>query len=73
MAVWASPLSVDSTDLLLISNRFFYADQREPDGAPMMSAVNGPAHGEFYAQLVQHDGDTPWLATFVQGKGHVKF
>ncbi|KAI2476130.1 hypothetical protein Ptr902_12406 [Pyrenophora tritici-repentis] len=53
--------------------RFFYADQRLSDGAPMLNGVSGPAHGELYAQLVQHEGDIPWLVTFVQGKGYVKF
>jgi hypothetical protein len=38
-----------------------------------MQHVDGPAHGDFYAQLVQRDGDVPWLATFVKGKGYVKF
>jgi NAD(P)-dependent dehydrogenase (short-subunit alcohol dehydrogenase family) len=53
--------------------RFFYADQRLPDGAPMGNNVDGPAHGEFYAQLVQREKEVPWLATFVKGKGYVKF
>lgn len=53
--------------------RFFYADQRQPDGSPMGNVVDGPAHGDFYAQLVQRTNEVPWLATFVKGKGHVKF
>lgn len=54
--------------------RFFYADQRQPDGAPMGNGVDGPAHGEFYAKLVQRESnDVPWLATFVKDKGYVKF
>ncbi|KAG9187879.1 hypothetical protein G6011_05750 [Alternaria panax] len=54
--------------------RFFYADQRQPDGKPMMEGVDGPAHGEFYAKLVQHGSDqVPWLATFVKDKGYVQF
>ncbi|EUC40725.1 hypothetical protein COCMIDRAFT_108040 [Bipolaris oryzae ATCC 44560] len=53
--------------------RFFYTDQRQPDGSPMGNVVDGPAHGEFYAQLVQRTNEVPWLATFVKGKGHVKF
>ncbi|KAE8831618.1 hypothetical protein HRS9139_05860 [Pyrenophora teres f. teres] len=52
---------------------FFYADQRLPDGAPMMNGVNGAAHGDLYAQLVQHESDVPWLVTFVHDKGYVKF
>jgi len=53
--------------------RFFYADQRQPDGSPMLKGVSGPAHGELYAQLVQQEKDVPWLVTFVEGKGYVKF
>lgn len=52
---------------------FFYTDQRQPDGSPMGNVVDGPAHGEFYAQLVQRTNEVPWLATFVKGKGHVRF
>jgi hypothetical protein len=61
------------TVLLISGYRFFYADQRLPDGAPMGNNVDGPAHGEFYAQLVQREKEVPWLATFVKGKGYVKF
>lgn len=39
----------------------------------MGNVVDGPAHGDFYAQLVQRTNEVPWLATFVKGKGHVKF
>lgn len=35
-------------------------------------ALDGDAHAEFYAQLVKHE-DIPWNATFVKGKGYVKF
>jgi hypothetical protein len=52
---------------------FFYADQRQPDGSPMGNVVDGPAHGAFYADLVQRTHEVPWLATFVKDKGHVKF
>ncbi|KAL1797033.1 hypothetical protein ACET3X_005573 [Alternaria dauci] len=54
--------------------RFFYADQRQEDGAPMGTAVDGPAHAEFYAKLARREaGEVPWLATFVKGKGYVEF
>ena len=54
-------------------NSFFYADQRTPEGGPMNNEVNGPAHGEFYAELVKGEKEVPWLATFVQGRGYVEF
>ncbi|OTA97722.1 hypothetical protein M434DRAFT_18894 [Hypoxylon sp. CO27-5] len=53
--------------------RFFYADQRQADGQLIGAAVDGPAHGEFYAQLANHEGNVPWHATFVKGKGYVQF
>ncbi|KAI0403514.1 hypothetical protein F4802DRAFT_571692 [Xylaria palmicola] len=53
--------------------RFFYADERKADGDSVGGELHGDAHGEFYAQLAAHEGDVPWLATFVDGKGYVKF
>lgn len=35
--------------------------------------LDGPAHGEFYAQLAHSTKDIPWHATFVKGKGYVRF
>jgi len=52
---------------------FFYADERTEDGRLKGTALDGPAHGDFYSQLASHAGDVPWNATFVKGKGHVKF
>ncbi|CRG84344.1 hypothetical protein PISL3812_01641 [Talaromyces islandicus] len=52
--------------------RFFYADERHEDGKFKGMALDGPAHAEFYAQLVKHE-DIPWNATFVKGKGYVQF
>ncbi|KAI4935043.1 uncharacterized protein J4E92_002329 [Alternaria infectoria] len=46
---------------------------KSANGAPMLNGVDGPAHGAFYAQLVQQERDVPWLATFVKDKGYVKF
>ncbi|KAI0438317.1 NAD(P)-binding protein [Xylaria telfairii] len=53
--------------------RFFYADERTEDGKIKGMQLDGPAHAEFYAELVKHEGKVPWDATFVKGKGHVKF
>uniref|UniRef100_A0A8H7NQS9 Uncharacterized protein n=1 Tax=Bionectria ochroleuca TaxID=29856 RepID=A0A8H7NQS9_BIOOC len=52
--------------------RFFYADQRNEDGSPAGFGLDGPAHGDFYTQLTK-DGNVPWHATFVKGKGYVEF
>jgi hypothetical protein len=53
--------------------RFFYADERLEDGKSKGKEVDGPAHGEFFAQLANHEGNVPWHATFVKGKGYVSF
>ena len=53
--------------------RFHYADERTEDGKPKYAAVDGPAHGEFYAMLAEQKEHVPWHATFVKGKGYSKF
>lgn len=35
--------------------------------------LDGPAHGEFYAELAGQEKEVPWHATFVKDKGYVKF
>jgi hypothetical protein len=52
---------------------FFYADERDDAGNIKGMSLDGPAHGEFYAQLANHDEDVPWRATFVKGKGYIQF
>jgi hypothetical protein len=56
-----------------VLGRFFYADERTEDGKLKGMALDGPAHAEFYAQLVEHKEALPWDVTFVKGKGYVKF
>jgi NAD(P)-dependent dehydrogenase (short-subunit alcohol dehydrogenase family) len=58
-----------------LTSRFFYADERHPDGAPRLDGSDGEAHAEFFAQLASHEEskDVPWEATFVKGKGYVSF
>ncbi|RDW63058.1 uncharacterized protein DSM5745_10169 [Aspergillus mulundensis] len=53
--------------------RFFYADERLDSGEAKGYEIDGPAHAEFFAQLASHEGEVPWLATFVKDKGYVKF
>jgi len=54
--------------------RFFYADERQVDGKIKGGpALDGAAHGEFYAQLASHEEGIPWQATFVKDKGYVQF
>ncbi|KAK6956564.1 hypothetical protein Daesc_001842 [Daldinia eschscholtzii] len=53
--------------------RFFYVDERYEDGKTKGNAIDGAAHGDFFAQLANHEGNVPWHATFVKGKGYVQF
>ncbi|KAJ5118106.1 hypothetical protein N7448_004247 [Penicillium atrosanguineum] len=53
--------------------KFYFADERKPDGEPVYSAIDGPAHAEFYTQLVETNVQGPWFATFVKGQGYVSF
>ncbi|KAM0342027.1 hypothetical protein ACHAPU_009755 [Fusarium lateritium] len=53
--------------------KFYYADERKADGSPAFSAIDGPAHGEFYTQLAEDASQGPWQQTFVKGQGYAKF
>jgi hypothetical protein len=53
--------------------RFFYADERHGDGKLKGGGLDGVAHGEFFAQLANHEKNVPWQATFVKDKGYVQF
>ena len=53
--------------------RFFYADERLGDGKMKGMALDGDAHGNFYAQLANHPDGVPWDATFVKDKSYVQF
>jgi hypothetical protein len=35
--------------------------------------IDGPAHAELFVSLANHEGNVPWQATFVKGKGYVGF
>ncbi|KAK8112069.1 uncharacterized protein PG998_008526 [Apiospora kogelbergensis] len=53
--------------------KFYYADERKPDGAPMYGDINGDAHGEMYTELAEGTTQGPWSQTFVKGVGYKKF
>lgn len=59
-----------NTDLVL---RFYYADERKPDGSPAFRDVDGDAHAEMYVSLAEGDEQGPWQQTFVKGVGYKKF
>ncbi|KAK0343151.1 hypothetical protein LTR02_007392 [Friedmanniomyces endolithicus] len=53
--------------------RFYYVDQRQPDGRPAKLNRDGPAHAEMYLQLAQESRQSKWLVTFVKGEGRRDF
>ncbi|KAK7225422.1 hypothetical protein V2G26_013425 [Clonostachys chloroleuca] len=53
--------------------RFFYTDERKSDGQPVSTEIDGDAHSEFYLELITHEGQIPWHATFVKDQGYVQF
>ncbi|KAL4792957.1 hypothetical protein BDV19DRAFT_367374 [Aspergillus venezuelensis] len=53
--------------------RFFYVDERDEEGKPKVQGLDGPAHAEFFASLVDREDEVPWHATFVKNRGYVKF
>lgn len=57
----------------LIHCRFYYADERKPDGAPAYQDINGEAHGKHYLELAEGKSQGPWQQTFVKGEGYKKF
>ncbi|KAK8094420.1 short-chain dehydrogenase [Apiospora hydei] len=52
--------------------KFYYADQRQPDGGPTIP-VDGEAHAKLYLDLVKDTEQKPWDYTFVDGQGYVSF
>lgn len=53
--------------------RFYYGDERKPDGSVVGNNINGENHAAFYLHLAQEKEQGPWDATFVGGKGYVNF
>lgn len=53
--------------------RFYYTDERKPDGSVAGSAIDGAAHAELYVKLSEEKNQGPWDQTFVKGVGYVDF
>jgi hypothetical protein len=53
--------------------RFYYADQRAPDGRPANLGRDGDAHADMYWKLAHEPKQTNWLVTFVKGEGRRPF
>jgi hypothetical protein len=57
---------------LLTVARFYYADERKPDGSPKYR-VDGEAHADLFWELAQNAAQGPWLQTFVKDMGYQNF
>lgn len=55
------------------NSHWYFADERLPDGNPVMTEVSGEAHADVYWDLVGGRHQGPWNYTFVKGKGYVRF
>jgi hypothetical protein len=52
--------------------RFYYVDERKPDGSPKYR-VDGEAHADLFWELAQKEVHGPWLQTFVKDIGYQDF
>lgn len=59
--------------MLTSFDSFIYADERNADGSMKGMSLDGEAHAQFFADLANGKEEVPWHATFVKGKGYVKF
>ena len=54
-------------------SHWYFADERLPDGNPVMTDLSGEAHADAYWALAGEKEQGPWNYTFVKGKGYVRF
>jgi hypothetical protein len=55
------------------TSRFYYADERKPDGGAVYNAIDGDAHAKHYLELAEGKIQGPWQQTFVKGIGYKSF
>ncbi|KAF3069993.1 hypothetical protein CFAM422_006740 [Trichoderma lentiforme] len=53
--------------------KFYHTDERESNGEPAYDKLDPEAHADYYIKLAEEKDQGPWNATFVKGKGYVKF
>lgn len=54
--------------------RFYFADERTPEGGPVLQGTSGEGAAEFYFDLAENENnDIPVETTFVTGKGYTVF
>lgn len=53
--------------------RFYYADERQPNGLPAGLDRDGSGHAELYWELAHEPKQSKWLVTFIKGQGRKEF
>jgi len=53
--------------------KFYYADERTPEGGAVYSQIDGDAHAKLYVELSEGESQGPWQQTFVKGIGYKAF
>lgn len=53
---------------LTLNPRFFFADERKPNGDTVGFDVSGESHVPVYLELVKGGDDLPYYVTFAEGK-----
>ncbi|KAH9893102.1 NAD(P)-binding protein [Xylariomycetidae sp. FL2044] len=48
--------------------KFYYGDERHPDGRPKFTGLSGESHAKMYFELAQDPKQGPWYRTFIDGK-----
>jgi hypothetical protein len=56
-----------------VISRFYFGDQRTPEGNPVGNVTDAAAHADIYSKLATGKLDAPWHVSFVPGKGYVDF
>ena len=53
--------------------RFYYADERTPEGLPVMREIDGMAAGKVYLDLAEDPEQKPWNYTYTKDYGYEDF
>lgn len=53
--------------------KFYYADQRNPDGSTPLNKIDGDAHAVEYLALASDKAQRPWQYTFAKDVGYKHF
>lgn len=69
----ASAYLIELASQALKDSAWYYADERLANGKPVMTDIDGEAHGEAFYKLATSGKQEPWNYTFVKGTGYIKF